>query len=64
MKTTKTLPYQLDHQHRLKTMTKRLVIELGYLESCLAKDLHNAHVSVAAAGLDTAIACLNDLLAS
>jgi len=49
-------------QRRLRAITKRLVIELGYLEHCLAEGLQDANVQTAAAGLDTAIDCLNDHL--
>jgi hypothetical protein len=40
------------------------VIELGYLEHCLAEGLQDANVQTAAAGIDTAIDCLNDHLQS
>ena len=52
------------HQRRLRAIAKRLVIELGYLEHCLAEGLQDAHVQTAAAGLDTAIDCLNEHLSS
>ncbi|MEM6433284.1 MAG: hypothetical protein AAF773_05415 [Cyanobacteria bacterium P01_D01_bin.115] len=49
-------------QRRLRDITKRLIIELGYLEHCLAEGLQDAHVQAAAAGIDTAIDCLNEHL--
>ncbi|MEL6384298.1 MAG: hypothetical protein AAFQ89_17945 [Cyanobacteria bacterium J06626_18] len=52
------------HQRRLRAAVKRLVIELGYLEHCLAEGLQDVNVRTAAAGLDTAIDCLNEHLAS
>lgn len=52
------------HQRRLRAIVKRLVIELGYLEHCLSKGLQDANVETAAAGIDTAIDCLNEHLAS
>ena len=52
------------HQHRLRDIVKRLVIELGYLEHCLAEGLQDTNVQTAAAGIDTAIDCLNEHLAS
>ena len=51
-------------QCRLRAITKRLVIELGYLEHCLAEGLQDTNVQTAAAGIDTAIECLNEHLAS
>ena len=51
-------------QRRLRAITKRLVIELGYLEHCLAEGLQDPNVQTAAAGIDTAIDCLNEHLAS
>jgi len=51
-------------QRRLRAIAKRLVIELGYLEHCLAEGLQDANVQTAAAGIDTAIDCLNEHLAS
>lgn len=50
------------HQQRLRAIVKRLVIELGYLEHCLATGRQAAQLETAAAGLDTAIDCLNDYL--
>lgn len=50
-------------QRRLRSLTKRLVIELGYLEYCLAEGLQEPHLQTAAAGIDTAIDCLNEYLA-
>jgi hypothetical protein len=55
---------QSDRQRRLRAITKRLVIELGYLEHCLAEGLQDTNVQTAAAGIDTAIDCLNEHLAS
>ena len=52
------------HQRRLRTAIKRLVIELGYLEHCLTEGLQDANVRTAAAGLDTAIDCLNEHLSN
>ncbi|MGD1930982.1 MAG: hypothetical protein ACFB12_18940 [Leptolyngbyaceae cyanobacterium] len=51
-------------QRRLRAISQRLVIELGYLEHCLGEGLQDAHVQTAAAGLDTAIDCLNEHLTS
>ena len=45
-------------------IAKRLVIELGYLEHCFAEGLQDPNVQTAAAGIDTAIDCLNEHLAS
>lgn len=53
-----------DCQRRLRTVVKRLVIELGYLECCLAAGIQDAHRRTAAAGIDTAIDCVNEHLAS
>ncbi|NER79092.1 MAG: hypothetical protein F6K42_05835 [Leptolyngbya sp. SIO1D8] len=52
------------HQRRLRTVVKRLVIELGYLENCLAEGLQDANLLAAVADIDTAIACLNDHLSN
>jgi len=49
-------------QRRLRAITQRLVIELGYLEHCLAAGLQDANVTTAAAGIDAAIDCLNEHL--
>jgi len=51
-------------QRRLRAIAKRLIIELGYLEHCLAEGLQDANVQTAASGLDTAIDCLNEHLSS
>ncbi|MDB9527840.1 hypothetical protein PN498_17730 [Oscillatoria sp. CS-180] len=51
------------HQRRLRESVKRLVIELGYLEHCLTEGLQVPNVQTAAAGIDTAINCLNEHLA-
>ena len=53
---------QTNHQRRLKAIVKRLVIELGYLEHCLTEGRQDAHLEIAAAGIDTAIDCLNEHL--
>lgn len=53
---------QTHHQRRLKAIVQRLVIELGYLEYYLAEGLQDAHLETAAAGIDTAIDCLNEHL--
>lgn len=50
-------------QRRLRAIVKTLVTELGYLEHCLAEGLQDPNVQTAAAGIDTAIDCLNDHLA-
>lgn len=50
------------HQRRLQAATKRLVIELGYLEHCLTEGLQDPHLRTAATSLDTAIACLQQHL--
>jgi hypothetical protein len=65
MKTTATPTTRLTaRQRRLRAIAKRLVIELGYLEHCLAEGLQDPNVQTAAAGIDTAIDCLNGHLAS
>jgi len=65
MKTTATATTHLTaRQRRLRAITQRLVIELGYLEHCLAEGLQDPNVQTAAAGIDTAIDCLNEHLAS
>ena len=66
MTTTTTAPAnpRTAHQRRLRAATKRLVIELGYLEHCLREGLQDPNVRAAAAGLDTVIDCLNEHLAS
>ena len=50
------------HQRRLKAIVKRLVIELGYLEHCLAEGRQDTHLETAAVSIDTAIDCLNEHL--
>jgi hypothetical protein len=50
-------------QRRLRSLVQRLVIELGYLEHCLAEGVQDTHLQTAAAGLDTAIDCVNEHLA-
>jgi len=63
MKTTATATTRLTaRQRRLRAISKRLVIELGYLEHCLAEGLQDPNVQTAAAGIDTAIDCLNEHL--
>ena len=65
MKTTVVLSTRLTlHQRRLREIAKRLVIELGYLEHCLAEGLQDTNVQAAAAGIDTAIDCLNEHLSN
>ena len=65
MNTTVTITTRLtDRQRRLRAIAKRLVIELGYLEHCLAEGLQDTNVQTAAAGIDTAIDCLNEYLSS
>ncbi|MEM6715585.1 MAG: hypothetical protein AAF921_23595 [Cyanobacteria bacterium P01_D01_bin.44] len=59
---TLSITHQANHQRRLKTIVKRLVIELGYLEHCLTEGRQDAHLETAAAGIDTAIDCLNEHL--
>ena len=49
-------------QRRLRDIAKCLVIEMGYLEHCLAEGLQDPNVQTAAAGIDTAIDCLNEHL--
>jgi len=62
--TSITTTRQSARQRRLRAIAKRLVIELGYLEHCLAEGLQDTNVQTAAAGIDTAIDCLNEHLAS
>ncbi|MBE7385904.1 MAG: hypothetical protein F6J95_031515 [Leptolyngbya sp. SIO1E4] len=63
MKPTQIAPSHLTaRQRRLRDIVKRLVIELGYLEHCLAEGLQDPNVQTAAAGIDTAIDCLNEHL--
>ncbi|RZM75265.1 hypothetical protein [Leptolyngbya iicbica] len=52
----------LTRQHRLRAIVKRLVIELGYLEYCLAAGLEDTNLQTAALSIDTAIDCLNEHL--
>jgi hypothetical protein len=61
--TTRPTPKTTAHQRRLRDLVKRLVIELDYLEHCLAEGLQDPQLQTAAAGIDTAIDCLNDYLA-
>ena len=53
---------QTHHQHRLKTIVKRLVIELGYLEHCLSESRQDTHLETAAISIDTAIDSLTEHL--
>ncbi|MEO1095990.1 MAG: hypothetical protein AAFX01_13935 [Cyanobacteria bacterium J06638_28] len=46
-------------QRRLRSVVKRLVIDLGYLEHCLAEGLQDSNVRKAAKGLDSVIDYLN-----
>ncbi|MEM0981477.1 MAG: hypothetical protein AAGH78_14525 [Cyanobacteria bacterium P01_H01_bin.58] len=62
MTTVVTLP--TTQQRRLRSVVKRLVIDLGYLEHCLAEGLQDTNVRKAAKGLDSAIDCLNEHLAN
>lgn len=62
LKTTNLTRCPTTHRRRLKAITQRLVIELGYLEHCIAEGLQDANVKTAAAGIDTAIDCLNEHL--
>ncbi|MGF1524863.1 MAG: hypothetical protein ACFBSF_21265 [Leptolyngbyaceae cyanobacterium] len=66
MTTTLTTPTvnDTDRQRRLRAAVKRLLIELGYLENCLTEGLQDTNIRTAAAGLDTAIDCLNEHLAN
>lgn len=59
LETTNLMMNATAHQRRLRAITQRLVIELGYLEHCLAAGLQDPDVTSAAAGLDAAIDCLN-----
>lgn len=60
-----TLPTQRTaHQRRLRSVVKRLVIELGHLEHCLAEGTQDVNIRTAAVGIDRAIDCLNEHLAS
>ena len=57
-----TTDHPTARQRRLRTMVKRLVIELGYLEYCLAAGLEDANLQTAALSIDTTIDCLNEHL--
>ena len=59
---TPSITHPIARQHRLQTIVKRLVIELGYLESCLIEGLQDDNVQTAIVSLDTAIDCLNEHL--
>jgi hypothetical protein len=52
------------HQRRLRSVVKRLVIELAHLETCLDGGIQDARVMAAADGLDEAIDGLNEYLAA
>ena len=60
----KITTFSTTRQRRLRAITQRLVIELGYLEQCLAEGLQDSNVQTAAAGIDTAIDCLNEHLSN
>ncbi|NER79423.1 MAG: hypothetical protein F6K42_07540 [Leptolyngbya sp. SIO1D8] len=63
--TTATTPVNNSpDRKRLRTIVKRLVIELGYLEHCLAENPQDADFRAAVASLDTAIDRLNQHLAN
>jgi hypothetical protein len=62
--TTVTTPHTTVRQRRLRAIVKRLVIELGYLEQCLAGDLQDTNIETAAIGIDTAIDCLTEHLSN
>ena len=62
--TTLSTTQPTTHQRRLKAIVKRLVIELGYLEHCLAEGLQDANLETAAISIDTAIDCLNEHLSN
>ncbi|MEM9009093.1 MAG: hypothetical protein AAGE59_37005 [Cyanobacteria bacterium P01_F01_bin.86] len=63
--TIATLTTNRTHQQqRLRTVVKRLVIELGYLDNCLTAGLQDANVQAAAAGIDSAIDYLNEHLSN
>lgn len=64
MTTATAINRRIAHQRRLRAAVKRLVIELGYLEHCLTEGMHDTNIRTSAAGLDTAIDCLNEHLAS
>lgn len=64
MTTTASSHRRINHQHRLRATVKQLVIELGYLEHCLANGFQDANIHTAANGIDTAIDCLTEHLAS
>ncbi|MEO1096067.1 MAG: hypothetical protein AAFX01_14345 [Cyanobacteria bacterium J06638_28] len=63
MTTTVTVTLPTTQQRRLRSVVKRLVIDLGYLEHCLAEGLQDANVRKATKGLDSAIDRLNEHLA-
>jgi hypothetical protein len=61
--TSAPLPHPA-HQRRLRSVVKRLVIELAHLETCLNGGIQDARVMAAADGLDEAIDGLNAYLAA
>ena len=56
-------PLSPAHRRRLRSVVKRLVIELAHLEYCLAEGRQDAPIYAAAESLDSAIDGLNDYLA-
>ena len=56
-------PLSPAHRRRLRSVVKRLVIELAHLEYCLAEGRQDAPVYAAAESLDSTIDGLNDYLA-
>ncbi|MGF1459012.1 MAG: hypothetical protein ACFBSG_08290 [Leptolyngbyaceae cyanobacterium] len=66
MKTTTTIitTHPAARQRRLKAIAQRLVIELGYLEHCLAEGLQDTNLETATTSIDIAIDCLNEHLSS
>jgi hypothetical protein len=64
MSTTSTPLSRPAHQRRLRSVVKRLVIELAHLETCLDSGVQDARVMAAADGLDEAIDGLNEYLAA
>ena len=64
MSMTVTMNNRTNHQRRLRAAVKQLIIELGYLEKCVTEGLQDANINAAAAGIDTAIDCINEHLAS
>lgn len=56
-------PLSSAHRRCLRSVVKRLVIDLAHLEHCLAEGLQDALVYAAAESLDSTIDGLNDYLA-